>query len=49
LRTDLEPVDSAAVHKRGEHAEAGAEGVPNGAHGQHHVKLIPHTVNKHVI
>ena len=43
----LEPVNGAAVDKGGEHSKAGAEGVPNGAHGQHHMKLIPHTVDKH--
>ena len=49
MRKDLEPANSAAVHKRGKHAEAGAEGVFNGAHSQHHMKQIPHTVNKHAI
>ena len=44
----LEPVDGAAVDERGEHADPVPEGISNGAHGQHHVELLPHSIYKEV-
>ncbi|KAG5833570.1 hypothetical protein ANANG_G00277300 [Anguilla anguilla] len=47
-RRYLEPVDGAAVDEGGEAAQAAAEGVPDGAHGQHHVQLAPAALQEHV-
>ena len=44
----LEPVDGAAVDERGEHADPVPEGISNGAHGQHHVELLSHSIYKEV-
>lgn len=48
MYTYLEPIDSAAVDKRREHADSVSECISNGAHGQHHVQLLPHSVDKEV-
>ena len=45
----LEPVDGAAVDEGGEHAEAIAKGVSDGAHGQDHMKVLLHTLNEEVV
>ena len=45
----LEPINGAAVDQRGELPEPVPEGVPNGAHGQHHMQLVPHTRHKQVV
>ena len=44
----LEPVDGAAVDERREHTHSVPEGISDGAHGQHHVQLFPHSVHKEV-
>lgn len=46
LRPGAEPVDGAAVDEGGEHAAAGPEGAPHGAHGQHAVQVVPHTIDE---
>jgi hypothetical protein len=38
--TYLEPINGAAINKRREFPEAVTEGISNGAHGQHNVKLV---------
>lgn len=48
LEMYLKPVDGAAVHEGGELSEAGAEGITDRAHSQHHVKLVPHSVDEQV-
>lgn len=45
----LEPVNGAAVDEGGEHAEAVTEGIPNGAHGKDHVKVLLHPLNEEVV
>ena len=45
----LEPVDGAAVDEGGEHAEAVAEGISNGAHGEDHVEVLFDPLNEEVV
>ena len=48
IRPGLEPVDRAAVDERGKLAEAVAEGVTNGTHGEDDVEVFTATVDKEV-
>ena len=45
----LEPVDGAAVDERGKHSKSVAEGISDGTHGQHHVEMFLHSLNKEVV
>ena len=44
----LEPVDGAAVYKRGEHADPVPEGISDGTHGQNDMKLLSHSLHKQI-
>ena len=44
-----EPVDGATVDQRREHAQAAAECVANGTHGQHDVKIRFDALNEKVV
>ena len=46
---DLKPVNGAAVDEGGKHAESVPEGVADGTHGQHHVKVLTDPVNEVVV
>lgn len=45
----LEPVYGAAVDEGGEHAEAVAESISNGAHGEDHMEVLLDPLNEEVV
>ena len=45
----LEPVDGTAVDERREHSKSVAEGISNGTHGEHHVKMFLHSLDEEVV
>lgn len=46
--TYLEPINGAAVDKGGEFSQSGAEGVPDGAHGEHNMELVSDSLDEEV-
>ena len=46
--TDLEPINGTTVDQRREFSQAVAKSISDGRHGQHDVKLVPHTLDEQV-
>ena len=45
----LEPVNGAAVDQRWEHSQSTSERISDGAHGQHNVQILLHSLDEEVV
>ena len=45
----LKPINGTTVDKGRKHSQSIPKGIPNRTHGQHHMKILLHSLNKQVV